>query len=469
MGMRFGRVTRLGLVLAMWAATALTVAGAGAATTPSLTANAVFGKAAYTSGDTITVKVTVHNAGPTTVSGITVSDFSDTSTLNLLEPAFGRLATGATIPAGGHISVTVSGHLADPAASAVTFAGSVFDRAGNELASFEVSAPVTVRHRTIRGRAFKDKNADGRPGAGEGLKGAKITLTYLYGDQSYVATAGASGRFSVVVPWGQYYVSGGTAAWSVIPRVATARAHSARLTLRAVRPLGKVLTAAIHFTKTRYKVHARAHILITLTNTGSKRLRGISAACARAGDPDELVNSGAGWGRLTQTGPGVTLNPHSTRTFEVTARVPRKAQFAGQVVAACDFGYPGVETGYRPSAMDTAKVPGQFGAFAGQVYYTVPNSDGATAGLAGVRVVLVDATRCPVYRRSATTNANGRFRIGHAPAGASYKLYLFPPKGWKVRGKNPTPAFVYGKDTIHFYLEAVHGTRRAPTVPRSCA
>jgi hypothetical protein len=469
MRMTGGRWARLGLVLALWSATALTLAGASSATAPSLTAKAVFTKAAYVSGDTITVKITVHNSGASTVRGITAYASSDPSSLALVYPAFGKLGTGATIPAGGHVTVTVAGHLADPGASSVTFSGGVTDREGNGLADFAASAPVTVRHRTVHGRVFKDKNANGRRDTGEALKGAKISLGYLYGDRSYQATTGPAGRFSVVVPWGQYYVSGGTAAWKVIPRVARVRAHSAPLALRAVRPLAKVLKAAIHFTESRYKVHARAHVVIKLTNTGSRLLRGIVPACARAGDPDELQNTGRGWGRLAVDGPGVTIAAHSTRTFTVTARVPSAAQRAGQVVVACDFGYPGVETGYRPTAIDSARVPGQFGAFAVYVFSLPHGASGPMVGRPGVRVVLADATRCPVYRRTATTDATGHLRIGHLPAGASYRLYLFPPKGWKVRGKNPTPAFVYGKDTIRFSILAVPGSKPAPTVPRKCA
>ena len=121
----------------------------------------------------------------------------------------------------------------------------------------------------------------------------------------------------------------------------------------------------------------------------------------------------------------------------MTDKVPAGAQRFGQVVAACDFGYPEVYEGHRPEASDSARVPGQFGELAGDVQYYPHGHRGAAVGLANVRVVLVDPTTCPVFMRSATTDANGHFRIGHAPAGSSYKLYFFPPTGWKVRGGDP--------------------------------
>jgi hypothetical protein len=54
-----------------------------------------------------------------------------------------------------------------------------------------------------------------------------------------------------------------------------------------------------------------------------------------------LFNRGHGWGRLAFDGPGVDLEPHMTRNFDVHDKVTAAAQRAGQVALECDFGYPG--------------------------------------------------------------------------------------------------------------------------------
>lgn len=233
-------------------------------------------------------------------------------------------------------------------------------------------------------------------------------------------------------------------------------------------PLGKYLKASVSFAEHRYEPGDKAHITVTLRNNGSARLHHIGAACDRAGDPDEVVNTGHRWGALAIGASGVTLEPHQKRSFEVGTTVSTKAQRAGQVVVACDFGYRNDDQGYRPTAEDAARVPGQFGVLAGDVDYYVHGHSGASAGLENVRIDLVDAGRCPVYVRSATTDGSGHFRIAHAPAGSFYKLYLFPPKGWKVRGQNPTNGLIFGHDTTRFGLWVTHGTRAVPTPPTKC-
>ena len=125
--------------------------------------------------------------------------------------------------------------------------------------------------------------------------------------------------------------------------------------------------------------------------------------------------------------------------------------------------------GQRPTAGDSARVPGLFGAIDGDVQYYPHGHGGTAVGLANVRVVLVDPTTCPVFTRAATTDLHGHFRIAHAPAGASYLLYIYPPAGWKVRFENPTHALVFGNDTSHFGIEVEHGSAAVPSAPTACA
>lgn len=325
------------------------------------------------------------------------------------------------------------------------------------------AAPNSV---TVTGLVFGDANANGLADPGEGVSGVKVEFTRQADEKTYAVTTDSAGKFSIAIPTGRYYIGGSGAGWSVIPEPESI-SGAVDLSLHAVKPLGRVLTAAMHFTQDTYAPGDTAHIVVTLTNTGSAPLRGIAPACDRVGDPDEIT-AGPSWGVLDPFGPGVTLLAHQTRTFGVTGKVTAAAQRAGQVVVACDFGYPGVETGYRPVAEDSAKVPGLSGAIDGQVQYFPHGHGGSAVGIANVRVVLVDPTTCPVVTRTATTNGDGFFRIGSAPAGASYRLYLYPPAGWKLKGKNPTNAFVFGNDTVHFGFEVEHGSATVPSAPTTC-
>ncbi len=249
------------------------------------------------------------------------------------------------------------------------------------------------------------------------------------------------------------------------PATASASATT-RDTAQAHHSLTK-LTATVHFTKKSYRAGATAHVVVRLRNAGAVRLRGIGAECNHAGDADSLNNTGRGWGALAVHGAGITLPAHSTRTVHVTARVPRAAKRSGHVVVACDFGYRGVESGYRPHASARAKVPGAAGALDGDIGY--PRSSGAITGVAKVRVVLVDATRCPVLTRTATTSADGRFRIPSAPAGSSYELYVYPPSGARMRGANPTRVMILANDTVRVVITLAHGSARSPAVPTKCS
>jgi hypothetical protein len=200
---------------------------------------------------------------------------------------------------------------------------------------------------------------------GEDLRGAKLVFYNVdTSDVSRVST-GAHGRFRVVLPTGQYQLTGQSHSWKVIGKNFHLHAAGRSFSLRAVKPLGRVLKAKIRFTNRTYRSGDRAHVVVTLTNTGSKVLRGIGAECDHVGGPGELGNRGSGWAKLAVEGPGVAIEAHKTRNFDVHAKVPSSARRVGQVEAECDFGYFLVDAGYRPDAYDTAKVPGEHGALEG--------------------------------------------------------------------------------------------------------
>lgn len=458
--MRVRSIAQAAVAFFLLAGAGLAIAQPAAAASP-LTISATFDKPAYVSGDEVSVKFSVHNASSKPVIGVRAEQNSGTTELALQQPGFGVFENGATIPAGGTVTATLSGQLQSLTATKVTLAGNVFDHSGYGV-DYSFSAPVTVRTATVTGLVFGDANGNGSADPGEALSGAHVVLSYRYGRTRYEATTGSDGRFSVVVPTASYYVTGSGSGSTVIPQTVNVGASGTDVTLRAVQPLGKQLTAALHFTQHTYTPGDTAHIVVTLTNTGSTPLRQIGAECDRVGDPWDLANNTPGWGALINTGTGVTILPHQVRTFDVTATVPAAARRAGEVIAACDFGYVGIDRGHRPEAEDTAKVPGLTGSLDGEVDY-FPHGH----GLANVRVVLIDPTTCPIFTKSATTNAKGYFRIADVPAGVSYKLYVYPPTGWKVVYDDPTGAEIFGNDTSHFGIEVEHGTAHVPPVPTS--
>lgn len=442
------------------------LASSATAATPSLTVTATFDKASYVPGEKVSVAFSVHNSGKKPAVGISAQDDFSSTELVLDQTGFGALASPTTIAAGATLTETVSGNLQSLTATKVTFAGFLVNAKGSGVADFSVDAPVTARNATLSGEVFDDANANGRAEPGEGASGVKLTLRYTYGDSHFSTTTGTGGQFSLSVPTASYSIDGSGDGWVVIPAPVTVTAGAATLSLRAVKPLGHVLTAKLQFTKDSYQPGDTVHIVATLANTGSVPLFGIDAECDHAGGPDELINSGPGWGALEFGGnPGVRLAAHQTRTFDITDKVPAGAQAQGQVVVECDFGYFEVYQGYRPDAGDTAKVPGLTGSLSGTVDFYPNGHSGTAVGVAGVKVVLADPTTCPVFTSTATSDSKGHFTISGAPAGSSYKLYISPPKGWKVVGGNPTNVLIIGKDTVREFLEVEHGTAKIPAVP----
>jgi hypothetical protein len=440
---------------------------------PDVSITATFSKAAYQTGDTVSATVTVQNLGTAAVQGVrAVSDFSVANRLVLDSHGWGVLENGVTIAAGGSVTVTVSGRPAALMATTVTLSGNLFDASGSGVATFEFTAPVTLRTAPVSGVVFGDRNANGKPDSGEGLAAAKVTLTYFYGTKQFTATTDSRGHFRLpAVPTARYQMTGRPGVgWHVIPRrMSIPVAGLSGVDVRAVRPLGKSLTAKLHFGQEVYKVGDTAHIYVTLANSSSTPLRGIGAECDHAGNPNELSGTGPGWGNLAFGKPGVVIDAHQTRRFDVTDTVPRAARVFGEVSVTCDFGYPLVEEAGRPQASARALVPGAFGSLTARVISYPNGYSNPPVGVGGTRIVLVNSTRCPLFKRSATTGPRGYDTFANVPAGSGYKLFFFPPTGWKIRFQNPSPAFILGGQTVNFSIEAVHGSARPPTVPSTCS
>jgi LPXTG-motif cell wall-anchored protein len=193
--------------------------------------------------------------------------------------------------------------------------------------------------------------------------------------------------------------------------------------LRAVRS-SSALRASITFDRGAYAVGDTLRERVTLTNTGTTDLSGVTARCVEGAAPNQL--SGLGWGDLVHyTAPGVTVRAGETRTFDFTDVVPAGGRLFGFVTITCWF-----STAYKyddgPVVVARAEVPGGVGSAGGHLYVdrNLNVSVEPGEGVPGVKVFLVADNGAVVGR--AVTDALGHFWFVDVPAN-NYELRLSGP------------------------------------------
>ncbi|WP_244211132.1 SdrD B-like domain-containing protein [Amycolatopsis kentuckyensis] len=419
----------------------------------------VFDKDSYRTDEDIRFTVKLTNTGATTAAGLTMYQMVvDSTDVQVLYGGWGQLQDkpGVTLEPGKSFELAVSGKVRDLEATTATVRGILFDESGNSAGSqFGFTVPVTKAAGHATGTVYGDKNGNGVLDAGEQLAGTKVTLRYVHGSGTYTATTGPDGKFALDLPAAEYYLGGEVIdGWLFSWR--TVRIGSdTDLLLRGAPPLNGALKATMAFTQDTYKVGDLAHVTVTLSNSGPIPLTGIVAACNRVGSGFVLSGRGPGWGDLAAD--GVTIAPGQTRTFDVSETVPQAAFNRGYVLAACDFGYPEVDTENHAEAQDRAAVPGAKGTVVGDVKQ-------GEQGVAGVKVVLVSDQHCPVTGEQ-TTDAKGHFEFHDVVPGPEYRLYLLPPKGLKVKYENPTAIDVWGSSESRVGIDVEEGDAPLPVVP----
>ncbi|GAA2993427.1 SdrD B-like domain-containing protein [Actinokineospora diospyrosa] len=137
---------------------------------PSIDITKVPDKATYTTGETITFTITVHNDGDSNITGITVSDPTVPSCAN---------ATIGTLGAGGSSSYTCTA-TAPITGDSNTATVNGTDVVGDPISDFATASAPTVG--TISGRVFADRLNNGtyNPGSTQydtGISGVTVTLT----------------------------------------------------------------------------------------------------------------------------------------------------------------------------------------------------------------------------------------------------------------------------------------------------
>ncbi|MEV4148982.1 hypothetical protein AB0J40_35360 [Amycolatopsis sp. NPDC049691] len=423
-------------------------------------------KTTYRTDEDIRFTFTVTNTGSTTAKGLWVSQhiIEPTDLFVPYDPGWGPLTSGkpgVDLEPGKSFVFHGTGKVREVDQATTVLRGVVFDATHFGVGEFSADAKVVPAPGHAEGVVYGDKNGNGKRDPGEELAGAKLTLRYVNGGGTHTATSGPDGTIVFDVPGAEYYVGGEVVDGWLIPLRVVRIGADTHLDVRGAPPLNGALKASMAFTQSSYQAGEPAHVTVTLSNSGPIPLRGVVAECNRVGNDYILKGTGPGWGDLVWS-RGVTLAAGETRTFDVTETVPKAAFNRGFVAAYCDFGYYEVDIDNHAQARAEAAVPGAKGNVVGDVTH------GTGQGLAEVKIVLVSDRHCPVTGE-ATTDAKGHFEFHDVVPGPAYRLYLLPPKGWKVKYENPTSIDVWGGQDSRVGIDVVEGDAPLPTVPTNPA
>lgn len=394
---------------------------------PDVRVTATLDKAEYQSHEPIRLKLTITNQNSVaaervrgTVQGVTVDDgeWGDFSWQN----GGGRLAPGETRTI--EVSGTIGQLEPDGRLNVRGFVQAAAGDANQNDNSFSMHANVTKTFGSVTGVVYADTNRNGQKDAGEQIADGKVAIYGGSPAAEYRTITDANGFFSFAnVPTGTYHayyeLPGG---WLV--HVETGQAQftvgvnqTADLTARAERPYSEVLTASASLDRDSYTYPGQAKIALTLRNISAFPISGIQAGCNRVGDTGHL-GYGPGWGDLH--GPGVTLAPGESRSFEIVEDIPEAALTSGTVWLQCDFAPNPSFNADGPAVSDSATVTsGADGRARMQAvhdkngnWYVEPGEE-----LSGLKISLHDKQTGAVVAER-TTDATGTAEFTGVPVGA---------------------------------------------------
>lgn len=391
-------------------------------------------KAAYDSGDLVTVSLKVTNNGAETIGPLTDSTCCELSIRD--RGKLDELADGIDLAPGEVFETTFSGYVGeidgDEFHYDVGIVGPPNADSVSDIKTVHLTAAVTHTSGTYTGTVYADKNDNGKLDTGEPLPEVKVTLSGGVPDDSYSRTTNVAGTFTFSdIPTGPYHVwfdaPGG---WQVtVPGgefVVTEGANPAA-TFRAVRPLSERLTPQLRFGQASYALDDNVDLQVTLTNTGPVALEKLIASCNRVGNSNHL-NVTEEWGDLAPAAGGLTLAPGETRTFDVVSDMPSGAKDYGYIAASCDFTQPDLGVYDGPFDSTTANVAGILGELEGKFVH--PSGDPDQVGdkpIRDVRFSLVDERTGKVVARG-VSDADGEFDVSGIPANR-YRMQL--RDGWR--------------------------------------
>ncbi len=405
----------------------------------------------YFATDDLTATVTVTNNGTAPASHVVVSAESGTTTFSehdwgVLSP----LGAGADLAPGESVEVTATrrlGAYVERLTLTVDVTSAEADTAAADNTA-TAEAAMSKRTSTVTIVVYGDRDGDKRFDANEGLSGVLVTATGRFSGRT-----DAAGRLTVPdLEEGLYSVFLGLPAeWQPDEPAVAVRAGEAESYLRAVRP-STALRSTITFDKAVYQVGDTVRERVTLTNTGTTDLAGVTARCVEGAGPNTL--SGLGWGDLVHYDrPGVLVRAGETRVFEFTDVVPPGGRLYGYLTLTCWF-----STAFRyddgPAATARAQVPGGVGSTGGYLFVDRDEDHLLDAGepIVGAKLFLV-ADDGRVAGR-ALTDERGYFLFRDVAAN-DYELRVAGP--WRPKTDTFQRAGVFDGDT--------HDSRLYPMVP----
>lgn len=317
---------------------------------PDLRVTVVLDRPVYDFHDPIGVRISVENVGP--VPATTVRGFTDG---HISIDSWGELGyPGMTVGPGERAEFVLTGRLARfPEGPAETRFGVRAEQGDANPADNEVtiSVAITVEYGSVAGIAYGDWNRNNAVDLGEALAGVTVQLN---GGSPWItrsATTDVSGRFTLSdVPVGGYWVYCFTSNW-LFSRVwvTVDEATEAEVFVRGTQAVAETLAASIALSKDSYSLGEIARLTVTLTNSGTAPISGITASST--GLESRLPE----WGDLAH--PGVTVPAGETRVFHVYQEVPRSAYEVGNLWVRTTFNTPPLYEGGATAAAN-AKVPG---------------------------------------------------------------------------------------------------------------
>lgn len=419
-------------VLLTLATAAPAVADPAVPTGVDLSVTVVFERSDYYAYEEIKATVTVVNNGTAPATGVTLTTDTNAPFMTSTWGAFDPDGPGATLQPGEKIELPASVQLFT-VVDAVRMAVEVHspqqdtDPANNKAVA---EAAISVRTTDLTARLYGDRDGDKQYDPGEGLVGVAVEGE---GGRPYTRIStrtDGEGRFSVPnVPEGSYMLDFGLGAMWQQDDSAILNVHpgGGELLVRAVLN-SNALRGTITFDKPSYAVGDTIREHVTLTNTGTTDLAGVTARCVEGAAPNQL--SGMGWGDLVHyEATGVTVRAGETRTFDFTDVVPPGGRLYGFISLTCWF-----STAFRyddgPAVVARAEVPGGRGGTGGVLFIDGDHSGfpGPGEGVPNVKVCLVDKDGKIVGRT--VTGAEGYFKFTDVPSN-SYYLRLFGP--WRLQ------------------------------------
>jgi LPXTG-motif cell wall-anchored protein len=386
---------------------------------PDLKVTLAFDKPNYQNTDLIGIRVTVVNAGTGPATGVRADIWS--GTFDIAPVQWGSLnRPGTQLGPGERVDVTVEPrHLLNLDADSLAKL-TVKVIANESDASWEdntatITAPVTVIRGDLTGVLYGDRNGNQALDEGEVLSDAKVTASGGIPNSSKDTRTDPQGRFTFRgLIGGSYSLTIEAGDWGgTSTRVSIDGTHNPDIELRAVRSIRESLTVDMRFAKDTYAVGETAKLTVLLTNSGDAPLHGITVFASGQ------IPNGPVWGELAYGGPGVTVPPKASRTFEVSTVVSQESFKLGHLSVNGDFANPTGGGVVRASA--SVRVPGGIAPkVTGNLHVIRANTVGIASvppsdPLPGSKVLLKEETGGKIVAR-AVTDATGHFEFTNVPA-----------------------------------------------------